>query len=704
MLLKVNAFVFKFGAIIITVPPLIKNIMSTLVVSRKTGRTKLTSLSIFTVIVCIVRKFTKCPLASVILGGRKGQLLRRCQDKGLTCGARNVTDRRATTTTRTTPGPRLGLFQGVPRGCGASFFGFLELTTMSCLTCLASALLTPITDIDPFMLYLLFKIVTADVNFLRGRMLRGTGNFNFTVVTLVLFVFSNLGRTAPKVVLRVVCPLTKDVVLNMVKVCVFSFVTKGVLGIDGRVTFTISLATLCNFPTSCVVAGRIVGSLARSRGRERVLADGVLPPVLIKKFVAIAVISIMLTKVFIKLLWRESWVRVDRIRAKGGIGLRGMRKQVRGRVSALDACATAPNGKAAQLACDRRSLLTQRCVGKGVGRTNLTIHRSKLKGVFKGLRKSLGSTPDILVNSRFSSIPGKKSCSKPTKIMTKLRITTLFARGKLAPGCPLRIVTLVRRRNSEFNNNLVNSHKVINLLTRRSFGSLGSGSNVAAIRTVGGVKLSPSLPGAESRRSMGACLRLRVRRKPVLRRGGVPVKMIRTVINLARLRMAMGKRTKRTKAAPVSEQSSTLITTTKVVTRFPRLTTTRKRKAMMAAKRVRICPGKTGMVPSRAIFSMSVHSNGRRRIRGIVRGMGRLTKVCHSDKMRVAIRRLLCVRPGRVGGRVIDLLGGGDDRLNFASYPVGDNTKRSTVIFTSCADAKVLFVPDGGNLDRYPRR
>lgn len=381
-------------------------------------------------------------------------------------------------------------------------------------------------------------------------------------------------------------------------------------------------------------------------------------------------------------------------------------RHVRGRVRSLTHFASAPKRKAAELSCDGRSTTTHRCVGRRVGGLNLIMQRSTIKGVCKEVRNTLGGTPTIVVNSRFSDIPGKNSFSNPTNVIAKLRMITLFESCNFRPRCPLRIVTVVRRRNSHFKNNILNSHVVTNRVALMSLGRVGSGANLSTTRTVRGVNFGTTRVNStrHAKGSMGTFLRLRVRRNPLLRTTTRSINVMRVVINVARVHVAIGKGSNRTKAAPVRNHTSTLTKTMSVLGRLPKVMLSRPSEPILAIKGLGILPGKTGIVPGRIAFAISVHSTRDSAVRHVLRGVRRLITSIGVPNVSFDARRLLCTRPIRVSTSVRALLVRGYRGLNLHCQGVIDNTNRSTVVFTSFARANLVFIPDGSNVDRAPRR
>ncbi|VTN10846.1 Uncharacterised protein [Raoultella terrigena] len=186
----VSLLLFDRNTALVTIPPLVGGIVSSLIMSQGASNAGLVDLSVLAILIYVMQGFAGYPLTAIMLQREGKALLTRyrsgehhpdsAEDERthLACGEEMM--------------PRL--FSRIPTSYNSTYFKFLRLAIVGCLAWFVSELAKPIVSISPFVLCLFFGVVFTSLGFLEKHTLQKANGFGFAVMALMLFIFDTLNK------------------------------------------------------------------------------------------------------------------------------------------------------------------------------------------------------------------------------------------------------------------------------------------------------------------------------------------------------------------------------------------------------------------------------------------------------------------------------------------------------------------------------
>ncbi|EGA88356.1 hypothetical protein GPDM_15594 [Planococcus donghaensis MPA1U2] len=297
-LFSIGTLLFDYQTVVVAIPPLVGGLVSALIMSEGAAAAGLPALAVFAIVIYVVQGFAGYPLTSVMLKKEGKNLLTKYRNNELTL--KEMPANQPGTVDKPVKEPRM--FAKMPDKYNTDFFKFFRLALVGYLAYLTATLLTPVVEISPFVLCLLFGVIARSIGFLERHPLQKANGFGFAIMALLLFIFDGLKNATPSMMLEILYPLIGCIVIGVVGMYIFSFIVGKLLKVSKEMAFAVSLTALYGFPADYIITVEVINSLTKDEKEREVLTSHMLPPMLVAGFITVTIVSVILAGIFVGFL------------------------------------------------------------------------------------------------------------------------------------------------------------------------------------------------------------------------------------------------------------------------------------------------------------------------------------------------------------------------------------------------------------------
>ncbi|MEK4520522.1 hypothetical protein NSQ95_17330 [Psychrobacillus sp. FSL W7-1457] len=294
-LFTIGILLFDFETVVVAIPPLVGGVVSALIMSEGAANAGLTTLSVFAIVIYVMQGFAGYPLTSIVLKKEGKYLLNKFRQGELTI------DGQPENSTEDTK-EELKMFKNLPAKYNTDYFKLFRLAFVGFLAYGVSTLLNPIIEISPFVLCLLFGIISGSIGFLERNVLQKANSFGICILVLMLFVFDALKNATPSMIMEILYPLVGTIILGVIGMYIFSFIIGKILKVSKNMAFAVSLTALYGFPADYIITNEVIKALTEDEKEREVLTSHMLPPMLVGGFISVTIVSVVLAGIFVGFL------------------------------------------------------------------------------------------------------------------------------------------------------------------------------------------------------------------------------------------------------------------------------------------------------------------------------------------------------------------------------------------------------------------
>jgi MFS family permease len=301
ILFGVGTLLFGYKTIVVAVPPLVGGVVSALIMSEGAKEAGLASLSVFAIVIYVMQGFAGYPLTSIMLKKEGKRLLKQYRNGELAVKAQETAASEIAAASEIEK-TELKLFKNMPEKYNTDFFKFFRLALVAYLAYLVSTFLAPVVSVSPFVLCLLFGVISTSIGFLEKQVLQKANGFGFAILGLMLFIFDGLKKATPGMMLEIIYPLVGCIGLGVVGMYIFSFFAGKFLKVSKEMAFAVSLTALYGFPADYIITSEVIKSLTEDEKEKEMLTSNMLPPMLVGGFITVTIVSVILAGIFVGFL------------------------------------------------------------------------------------------------------------------------------------------------------------------------------------------------------------------------------------------------------------------------------------------------------------------------------------------------------------------------------------------------------------------
>lgn len=289
---------FDANTALVTIPPLVGGIVSSLIMSKGAAEAGLVDLSVFAILIYVMQGFAGYPLTAVMLQREGRQVLEKYRRGEWQEDAPRVVSKELPTTLASEEEmPRF--FRAIPARYNTSYFKFLRLAFVGFLAWWVSGLCAPLISISPFVLCLLFGVIFTSFGFLERQALHKANGFGFAVMGLMLFIFDTLNKATPEMLLRLIYPMLVLIATAVIGMFIVSWLVGKILGVNMPMAFAISLTALYGFPADYIITNEAINSLTHDAQEREILTRHMLGPMLVGGFISVTMVSVVLAGILV---------------------------------------------------------------------------------------------------------------------------------------------------------------------------------------------------------------------------------------------------------------------------------------------------------------------------------------------------------------------------------------------------------------------
>ncbi|OAT54249.1 hypothetical protein [Providencia heimbachae] len=290
---------FDLNTVLVSIPPLVGGIVSSLIMSKGAAEAGLVDLSVFAILIYVMQGFAGYPLTAVMLKreGRRVLAQYRSGNWKESLSVDGADDVEVKTLVSEDEMPRM--FKKIPSHYNTSYFKFLRLAAVGYLAYLVSLWAAPYVSISPFVLCLLFGVIASSMGFLERQPLQKANGFGFAIMALMLFIFDTLNHATPDMLLRLVYPMVVLIVAAVVGMYLASWIVGRILGVSKEMAFAVSLTALYGFPADYIITNEAINALTKDEKERQILTSHMLGPMLVGGFISVTMVSVVLAGVMV---------------------------------------------------------------------------------------------------------------------------------------------------------------------------------------------------------------------------------------------------------------------------------------------------------------------------------------------------------------------------------------------------------------------
>lgn len=296
-LMTVGILILGRETAIVGAPPLTGGIVAALLMQKAAAEAGKETLAILAILVYVVQGFVGYPLTAILLKKEANRLLEGYH-KGERLAVVHVEEASA---------KKENFFTKFNEKNNSVYFVLLRTSVVAILSDLFTKFVnTNIFHKDgalsPFVTCLIFGVIFAEIGFLERRPLEKSNSFGWFMTALMVFVLGGLNNATPEMLKQVALPLLGVIVIGVIGLILFAFVSAKVLKESPAMAIAIGLNALYGFPPNYIITTEVIKSVQKNEEEKEYLTSILLPKMLIGGFVSVTIASVIIGGIFSSLL------------------------------------------------------------------------------------------------------------------------------------------------------------------------------------------------------------------------------------------------------------------------------------------------------------------------------------------------------------------------------------------------------------------
>lgn len=292
--MTVGRALFGWETVVIATPPLTGGIVAAIIMSEAAAKLGLTTLSILAIVTYVMQGFVGYPLTAIMLKKEGTRLLAGYRD-GSIKHVKSIEDNPLLENKKK-------LIPPLPKQYQTTYVILAKLGLTAWAAVATAGLLTPIIEISPFVLCLIFGVIAQEIGFVEARPLNLSGSFGFLITGLMAFVFAGLARATPEMLVEIAGPLLGVIAIGVTGMGILSIVIGRKLGYTKEMSFAIALTALYGFPPNYILTQEAAVALSDNDEEQAFLLDEMLPKMLVGGFTTVTIVSVIIAGIFVGFL------------------------------------------------------------------------------------------------------------------------------------------------------------------------------------------------------------------------------------------------------------------------------------------------------------------------------------------------------------------------------------------------------------------
>jgi len=293
MIMTLGTALFGFQTAVVSTPPLAGGIVAAIVMSEGAAKLGLPELSVLAIVIYVMQGFAGYPLTAIMLKKEGKRLLAGYRDGSIKAVVKSDAD-------VAKAGKKL--IPATPKAYQTTYILLTKLGLTAWAAVAFAGFLKPYIDISPFVMCLVFGVISREIGFVEERPLNQSGSFGFLITVLMAFVFAGLARTTPQMLGKMIVPMVSIIAMGVVGMGILSMLLGKFLGYTKEMSFAVALTALYGFPPNYILTDEASKSLAANEDEKDFLMQHMLPKMLVGGFTTVTIVSVLMAGIFINFL------------------------------------------------------------------------------------------------------------------------------------------------------------------------------------------------------------------------------------------------------------------------------------------------------------------------------------------------------------------------------------------------------------------
>lgn len=299
--MTIGRAVFGSDIAFIATPPLTGGTVATLLMGEAAKEKGLENLIVLPILVYVGQGFVGYPLTSFML---------KKEDKRLLGLYRSGSMKRAAA--QADGGELEGkfrIFPHIPEKYESNTFMLLRLGFVAMLAYFTSTALNKglaamgaTFTIHKLVVCLIFGVIASELGFVEKKTLNKANSFGFLMTALLGYIFADLNRSTPDMVIQLLVPLCGILFFGILGMYIISFFVGKALHESPYMAFSIALNALYGFPQNFMLTHESARSMTDNQDERDFLIEQTLPKMLVGGFVTVTIASVIIAGIFIGML------------------------------------------------------------------------------------------------------------------------------------------------------------------------------------------------------------------------------------------------------------------------------------------------------------------------------------------------------------------------------------------------------------------
>lgn len=286
--------VVGFEESLITAPPISGGVIASIIMGEAATEMNLPNLALLAALIVVVQGFVGFPLASFFLK-KEAERVKAAFRSGEIVSKDASTEQVA----------KKKILPDLPKALKSENVLLAKTALVAILAVAVSAGIEQVVGFDLLnenIAALLFGVLFAELGFLEQSVLNKANSFGFMMVPLTVVVLASLADATPEALVETIVPILVTLFFGTVGVVVFSLVMAKVLKVSNYLAIGLGISAMVGFPGTFIISNEIAQSIGETSEEVEVIADRILPKMLVAGFITVSIASVVLAGIFVPII------------------------------------------------------------------------------------------------------------------------------------------------------------------------------------------------------------------------------------------------------------------------------------------------------------------------------------------------------------------------------------------------------------------
>lgn len=286
--------VVGFEESLITAPPISGGVIASIIMGEAATEMNLPNLALLAALIVVVQGFVGFPLASFFLK-KEAERVKAAFRSGEIVSKDASTEQVA----------KKKILPDLPKALKSENVLLAKTALVAILAVGVSAGIEQVVGFDLLnenIAALLFGVLFAELGFLEQSVLNKANSFGFMMVPLTVVVLASLADATPEALVETIVPILVTLFFGTVGVVVFSLVMAKVLKVSNYLAIGLGISAMVGFPGTFIISNEIAQSIGETSEEVEVIADRILPKMLVAGFITVSIASVVLAGIFVPII------------------------------------------------------------------------------------------------------------------------------------------------------------------------------------------------------------------------------------------------------------------------------------------------------------------------------------------------------------------------------------------------------------------